>query len=195
MMNHSKKTSRGNKSRTAGARKAPGPGDVIVKRMTYPGPRISSTAGNVIAVDASTTAAAVQSLAATEWSSFAARYQQYRVRAVILHLEPCQTVTTTAVVHGAVYLADFIGASSPGSAAQVLSDERGLIVSTSRPIRFRADWSRNPNAKLWNPTSSALPVANSYGVCFASNANSALTASTPYFSVTIEWEVEFRGSQ
>lgn len=174
--------------------------DIIVKRMTIPNSAvIASTAGNILALDTSTTAALVQSAPASEWASFAARYQQYRVRKVRLLLEPVNTVSFTvaavAVVHTSLYSGDFIGSSVPGSAAQVLSDEKARVTNTSKRLVYTVDWSRNPNARLWNPTSAALPVANSYGVAFASATNAILAANANYFTKTVEFEVEFRGAQ
>jgi hypothetical protein len=98
--------------------------------------------------------------------------------------------------HSQLYVSDFIGTSVPASAAQVLSDEGSKVMCTYKPFVFEATWARNPNAKLWNPTTAAVPAANSYGIAWASNTNATLmTAAAPYFSYDVEWEVEFRGSQ
>jgi hypothetical protein len=173
-------------------------GDIIVKRMTVPAGQISSTAGGIITVS-SFTAASVQSGPASEWASFAARYQQYRVRSVTMVMEPrfpgSGTPVTTSGSHGALYVSDFIGSATPSSAAQVLSDERSVVANTSKRIVFTVDWVRNPNAKLWNPTSAALPTANSFGIAVAGDSQSTLAASTAYFDVNVIWEVELRGSQ
>jgi len=176
-----------------------GDGDVVTKRMTYPGGFISSNGANVIVVTTVATAADVQSLPASEWASFAARYQQYRVKSVRAILEPLypgsSTPTNASTGHNALYVADYIGTAAPGTAAQVLSDEGAVVINTSRKVDFKTTWARNPNARLWNPTSAALPAANSYAIAVASNTALALVASTDYFTVTMEWEVEFRGSQ
>jgi len=177
-------------------------GDVLVKRMTLPVAEVKTTAGSIIALDASTTAASVQSAPASEFASFAARYQQFRVRSVELIMEPAfpaNSIPDNGTGHGTVYVSDYIGSAAPGTSAQVLSDEGALITNTSKRLRFKADWSRNPNAKLWNPTSAALPVANSFGISFASQtaalAPDALAASTIYYTRTHVWVVEFRGAQ
>lgn len=178
-----------------------GAGDVLVKRLTLQGGQIFSTAGNVIAVNATNlTAANVQSVPATEWASFAARYQQFRVRSVRVIMEPTYpgsgTPVAASVSHGTFYVGDFIGSAVPTTAAQVLSDEGVHIYCTSQRVDYMVDWTRNPNAKLWNPTSAALPVANSYGIAYASNsAATCLAASTTFYSYTVEWIVEFRGAQ
>jgi len=180
--------------------KITGDGDIIVKRMTLPGIIVSSTAGQVIAVNTATDTTLVQSAPASEWASFAARYQQYRVRSVTMIMEPVfpgsgTPVGVAADGHGALYVSDFIGGSVPGSAAQVLSDEGAVCSGTSKRIVYTVDWARNPNAKLWNPTSAVIPTANSFGIAYASDTTTVLVASTNYFVRTTLWEVEFRGSQ
>jgi len=175
-------------------------GDIIVKRLTLPEGAVSSTAGGIIAVDAVATTGQCQSLPASEWASFAARYQQFRVRAVTVILEPIfpgsGTPTAAATVgHSTLYVGDYIGTAVPGSAAQVLSDERGICINTSKRMVYTVDWARNPNAKLWNPTSAALPAANSMGIAIASNTTVALPAATAIYTTTVMWDVEFRGSQ
>jgi len=176
-----------------------GAGDGIVKRLTLPQASVNSSAGNVIALDATSTAALCTS--ASEWASFAARYQQFRVRGVRVILEPIwpgagNVVASTAFNHSALYVGDFIGVAAPASPTQLLSDEGAVVTNTSKRVDFTVDWARNPNAKLWNPTSAALPAPNGFGIAFASNpASATLQASTGYYSKTLEWIVEFRGSQ
>jgi hypothetical protein len=99
------------------------------------------------------------------------------------------------VAHSILYQGDFIGASVPGSAAQLLSDERVKESATYKDFMYMATWSSNPNAKLWNPVSAGIPVANVFGIAVGSPAAPALTTATTYYAVVIEWEVELRGSQ
>jgi hypothetical protein len=171
-----------------------GTGDVIVKRLTLPGGLLTSGAGGIIAVD-SISSTTVQSGPATEWASFAARYQQYRVRAMRVVNKAVLPVNTATITQGSLFVSDYIGSSSPASSAQVLSDERAVVHSTAKDWVYQASWSRNPNAMLWNPTSAAVPVANQFGVAIASSSAPALTVNTTYGSYTLEYVVEFRGSQ
>jgi len=175
-----------------------GPGDVLTKRMSAFQNAVSSTAGGVIVIT-SISSALVQSNPATEWASFAARYQQFRVRRVTLILDPIfpgsGTPVTAVDAHGPILLGDFIGSAVPAAAVNVLADERSRVFNSSQRIVFSADWSRNPNARLWNPTSAALPVANSFSVVYCSQTSTTLAASTTFFGSTILWDVEFRGSQ
>jgi len=193
-----KKSSRGR--RNGKIHRSLGAGDMIVKRMTLPSLALSTNGSGVIPVT-NITAAQVQSTPASEWASFAARYQQFRVRSVCIIVDPIWVSSAGPAVTGAngatqLYVGDFIGSSTPGSAAQVLSDERCRIFSTAKPFRFCSTWAINPNARLWNPTSAALPTANSFGITLASSTINALVPdSTDYMMYVVEWIVELRGAQ
>jgi len=171
-------------------------GDVIQKRFTLPG-TLSSTAGAIVGVT-SFKASGVETSPATEWASFAARYQQYRVKSIHFIGDPCSNVNgfSNNEFNSQMYVGDYINASVPGSAAQVLSDERAIVVSTAKRINFLVTSSRNPNAMLWNPTSATLPAANDYSIVMASStATGLLPLSSAIYVYVIEWIVEFRGSQ
>jgi len=169
-------------------------GDQIVKRMTYPGEVLATGAGTTISVT-SFSSGTVQSLAATEWASFAARYQQYRVRKLLVRGKAVNPIQDATHSHGVLVRGDFIGASSPATGAQVLSDENAKEVATCKDFQDVVTWQRNPNAKLWNPTSAVVPAANTFSWVCASITTPALTTATTYYAVVLEWEVEFRGSQ
>jgi hypothetical protein len=171
-------------------------GDVIVKRMTIPSLLIPVNGAFVIPVT-TFDSTLVQSTPATEFASFAARYQQYRVRSMTLVTKAIHPTTDTLMInHSTMYVSDFIGTSAPTSGAQVLADERAKQFSTARDWSFSVSWDRNPNAKLWNPTSAVIPAANSYGVALCSNPALPLsTVAIDVFSLAILFEIELRGSQ
>jgi hypothetical protein len=169
-------------------------GDQIVKRMILNYGALATGAGTVLPVTL-IRSQDVQTNPATEWASFAARYQQYRIRALRVTGKATQPVQTATVSHSVFYRGDFIGASPPSTSAQVLSDENVKMVGTDKDFLDIVTWARNPNAKLWNPTSTYIPTANSFGWCGASPTTPALTTATTYYALTVEWEVEFRGSQ
>jgi len=167
-------------------------GDELVKRMTIPN-GIIAIAANVVAVQ-TLDDTLVQSNPATEWASFAARYQQYRVRAMHVHFKSVYIVNTATNEISTMYYADFIGTSVPTTVGQVLADEGCVIKSSSQDHTQTITWARNPNAKLWNPTSAVIPAANSYGVALCSTT-AALFSGADAFTYSIVFEVEFRGSQ
>jgi len=169
-------------------------GDQIVKRLTIPVITLATGAGVVIPVT-SITSSAVQSVPASEWASFAARYQQYRVRAIRLTGKAINPVQTATLTHSVLYRGDYLGSAVPATAAQVFSDENVRENTTCRDFVDIVTWDRNPNSKLWNPTSAAIPAANQFAWVCASPGAPVLLTGTTYYAVTIEYEVEFRGSQ
>jgi len=169
-------------------------GDQIVKRMSFSNDILATGAGTTIA-PFSVSSSGPEQFPATEWASFSARYQQYRVRAIRITGKAIQPIQTATISHSVLYRGDFIGASTPTTAAQVLADENVKEVATNKDFRDIVIWERNPNARLWNPTSAAIPVANTYSWVVASPTLPALTTATTYYALVVEWEVEFRGSQ
>jgi hypothetical protein len=172
-------------------------GDLITKRLTH---NDSYSTTNAVLTLQTISTSNVESDPATEWSSFAARYQQYRVKALsvtVYMLDPVGYAATPFV------FSDYIGTATPSSATQILSDERSVIRAPggqqgSTMFVYETDWSRNPNAKLWNPTSAAVPSANVYGIAFASHPLASATtggSAVLHFITTTAWLVEFRGSQ
>jgi hypothetical protein len=187
------------KNRTAGSfgRALSNAGDIIVKRCTLSGQVLATGAGTVIPVT-SFTSSQVESGPAVEFASFASRYQQYRVRAIRVRgkaTQPTQSNESAIIAHSTLYQGDYIGSAAPGSSAQVFSDERVKETATCKDFSYVATWSRNPNAMLWNPTSAAIPSANQFAIVVASPTAPAMTSGVTYYAVTVEWEVEFRGSQ
>jgi hypothetical protein len=166
-------------------------GDQIVKRMTLNG-SFSTGAGTAIAV-ISVTSGSVTS--ATEWASFSARYQQYRVRAIRVTGKAIQPIQTATIVHSALFRGRYIGTSVPSSSAQVLADENVKQSCTNKDFVDIVTWQGIPDAKLWNPTSAAIPSVNQFSLVYASNPSGVLTTGTTYYVNTYEYEVEFRGSQ
>lgn len=196
--NPSKNQKRSNKSQIDRFVTSPNMGDIIRKRMTIANGSIATTAGGIIAL-ATFSSALVQSAPASEWASFAARYQQFRVLAMRFKGEPSLKVNAvnTATNHLllAVYSGDFIGTQVPATAAQVFSDENAKQTSAGNELIITASAQRNPNAMLWNPTNAALPAANAIGVALASNTTAIGPGSLSAFQYVLEFQVEFRGSQ
>jgi hypothetical protein len=169
-----------------------GDGDVINKRMTF-FQQITATGGGLIPV-AGISSDTVRSNPASEWTSFAARYQAFRVRGMkTTFIARHPTQDTVATVHGSLYVADTLVSNTPGSSAQILSDEGSRVYPTHKSFTYVANWARNPNSKLWNPTSAAIPAANQLAIFYGSP--DTLAASVSYFDVIIEYDIELRGSQ
>jgi len=169
-----------------------GEGDSILKRMSFTS-TLSSNAGGSIPITAFTTDT-VRSNPATEWASFAARYQAYRVRAMrVQFIATHPTVDAVATSHAALIVSDSTQGQTPTSTGQVFADERSIVRETFRRFSYTTDWSRNPNAKLWNPTNAAIPVANQFQVNVITLGT--LANSTLYYELIFEFDVELKASQ
>lgn len=172
-------------------------GDIILKRMTIPNGSLSTTAGGIVAVTTFSNSL-VQSTPATEFASFAARYQQFRIKSFAIRSVPTFPVNSgmTAITgHNALYVSDFLGSAVPATAAQILADERCVVNSTARNWIFTVTSKRNPNALLWNPTSAAIPVANQMSIALASSTTATMPVSAIIGILDFEWIVELRGAQ
>jgi len=173
-------------------------GDQIVKRITATGVTLATGAGTVIPITTVGTGSASTynpQGQGVEFASFAARYQQYRVRAIRVTGKAVQPIQTATITHSDLFRGDYIGAAAPATSPQVFSDERVKTCATAKDFVDVVTWKRNPNAKLWNPVTAAVPAANSFSWVCASPSAPPLTTATTYYAVTVEWEVEFRGSQ
>jgi hypothetical protein len=169
-----------------------GAGDFITKRMTSSS-SITTTGGGAIGVT-TISSGGVQSIPSTEWTRFAAAYQSYRVRGLRVKFIPTHpTVDAVATVHSFLVVGDSLQGNAPSSATQIMSDEASVEFPTHKGKVFICDWSKNPNAKLWNPTTAVIPTANLFQINFASP--NVLAVTTKYFDILIEWIVDFRGSQ
>jgi len=170
-------------------------GDIITKRCTFSLAGATAVAHLVPIVAITTDTARSNS---TEFPSFAARYQEFRVKSMKMFFIP---VANVATVDGGVsniptlLVADYLSTNTPSTPAQLLSDERVAIHHGCQMFSFTTDWSRNPNAKLWSSTSVAIPNPNLYSIVYGSIVADPLVANVIYFNNIIEYIVEFRGSQ
>jgi hypothetical protein len=166
---------------------------------TFAGGVISSSAGNLIALNTCSNDT-VRTIGSPEFTSLSPRYQEFRVRRIINRYVPvwpnCQVFGCSATAnHSLVYAGTFWGGSSPANGQGLLSSTGGKVTSTNREIVIQADWNNFENGKLWTPVGSAVATANNYGVaiCGPVVGSSTIVASTDYYTVFNEWDVEFQG--
>jgi hypothetical protein len=169
-------------------------GDVIQKRITFTTSGASTGAGTSIPITSLSSDLARTS--GVEFSSFAARYQEFRVAGMKVTFVPRYNVSdlSGASPLGCLLVGDFIAGNTPASAAQLLSDERSVVHTTGNMFVYSVSWAGNPNAKLWSATNVAIPTPNLFSVVYGST-NSTLLGATVYHTLIVEWLVEFRGSQ
>lgn len=182
--------------RTISTRRSAAP-DIDERICTGPYGVITSTAGGVIAPTAVSSGFVFTN--GTEFASYAARYSEYRIKAMRMHFmacHPAQVPTATITGdHGAIFVGQSEQGPVVGSGQQVMSLFRRKVHSTSKSFVAYADWSRNENAKLWNAVAAIVPAANNFSIQWGTPtfANNAIVASTDYFSCFLEWDVQFRG--
>jgi hypothetical protein len=178
-----------------------GPDLSITRRIcTFSGGILSSTAGSLIALN-TCSSDTVRTIGSPEFTSYSARFLQFRVRRVLNRYYPVWPLGSNVVGatgnlnHGVIYSGTFYGASSPGTGQALLSSDAGRAHRSCDTITVQANWDKNPSAKLWTPVGSAIVASAAFGVaiCGPLGANSTLVPSVDYFTVVNEWDVEFSG--
>jgi hypothetical protein len=178
-----------------------GPNLTITRRIcTFSGGILASTAGSLIALN-TCSSDTVRTIGSPEFTSYSARFLQFRVRRVLNRYYPVWPVGSNVVGatgnlnHGVIYSGTFYGASSPGTGQALLSSDAGRAHRSCDTITVQANWDKNPSAKLWTPVGSAIVASGAFGVaiCGPLGANSTLVPSVDYFTVVNEWDVEFSG--
>jgi len=174
-----------------------GDGDMILKRLTIGGIKMNSGVGGTLL--GGTETAQVQTVPAFGWSSYAARFQQYRVRAIRITGKALLPVNanngSVIVLHDALYRADYSSGAVPVSPAQVLADEKSRISTTCKDFVDVVTWEQNPNAKLWTLTANPIPTAQEFAWTCMNSQALVLSPSLNYYLLTFEFDVQFRGAQ
>jgi len=177
-----------------------GPDIKITRRIcTFAGGTISTTAGNLLALNTCSNDT-VRTIGSPEFASYSARFMEFRVRRVTNRYMPTWAFSNVfgndaSHNHGVVYAGTFYGGAAPANGQGLLSSTGGKACTSCKEIVIQADWNQFPNGKLWTPIGSAINAANVYGVgiCGPVLASSTFVASTDYFNVVNEWDVEFCG--
>lgn len=127
-----------------------------------------------------------------DWASCAALYSDYRVRRIIVKLIPLQAFTVTnsggMLVAGKFYGGD----GSQISNVQTALETRGSqIINCLSPdtVTVTVTPSTSPSSDNWDRTNVGMSTITNFGVYFYATG---LTASTSYFTLVAEYEVEFR---
>jgi hypothetical protein len=169
--------------------------DTVIVKMVFANQVITTTAFGVVNVTTTLQSDQCSQFPSGSWASYAARFGQYRVHSMAMHLYPTLPVNSTSAAAGQIstmHFSDFIATYIPSTAAGIVGDSSWREFSTGKPITFRANWARNPNAKLWSPTSAAIPIDRRYGIAYCSHTNiNLLPVATIIFTYSAEFLVEF----
>jgi hypothetical protein len=131
---------------------------------------------------------------ATGWTVMSAVWGEYRVRSMRVTAYPVYQVNTTAVtIPCAVCACSFVANELYTNIGPALDGMNAQLFPGDEVVVAAADWTANPNAKLWTPVATgAVPQDNRYGIQILDLQATTATASTTVYSVLIEYLVEWR---
>jgi hypothetical protein len=172
--------------------------EIFEKRMTFAS-TATAGAGTGVISPAAISNAQVQSLPATEWVSYANRFKLYRVKKIKYNAFPVSTNTSQfagANVSSCLFACDW-AVSAPSTASEILAEERCTLHPTvgRQAVVKTITFEKNPNAKLWTDTGSAIVADRQFGIALCSHPTIIITqpaTATLIFAVVIEWIVEFK---
>ncbi len=155
---------------------------------------LTTTAGGVIGITTLANAAVVNST--SDFSSLAALYTAYRVKAIRVQLLPLYTApayTGAALFYAPCALAVFPWTSNtvPTTFAQALDVTGCKVVSGYREAVINTSWKGDPDAHLWTGTGAAIGSNEQFGISVIGSAT-ASSASTTVMKVLSWYLVEFR---
>jgi len=129
----------------------------------------------------------------TEFSSMAARYQEYRVRAMRVKWRPHPSQAVASDL-GQSVSAVWTAAAAPSTLPSFAAcDGFHACSNLSMALDMTASWEINPNAKLWCDRGSSIPTANSFGVSFRfADVCSAALNGYSLVQIYAEYDVEWR---
>jgi len=152
---------------------------------------IRSTAAGVIALTATGGQDIITSLG-TEWSNFAQEFSEFRVKSVGIEFTPSTTNSTaTTGPYQGVLLVTPWAQLKPTTSASVLQADQITKFSTLEEREVQVNPPAFPNAALWNPVGTALPIDRDYGFTYIS-VGSVLAVSSDIFTGIFKIHAEFK---
>lgn len=166
---------------------------VFVRRMALSYSTLSTGVGGTLAWSAIANTSNVQ-VSCPDFASCANIYGAYRVRAMEVHLLPAFVVNTTAVtVPLCVATCTFQAGAAPANYAAIVDGSNVQMLSGYKQYKLTCDDRRDPNARLWTPTSAAVPTGNNFGIVICGSTTTS-TASTLIWAVQAWAVVEFQSA-
>jgi hypothetical protein len=165
-------------------------------RLCYATALSTNVAGNIVNAQFST--GQVFSLPALGWTSYAARFVQYRVVGMRYRLFPHyntsfdSTLTSTL---GTIAICPYYNGNPPSTLNQILLGPDMRLISTAKGATVENIPEGFLNAGIWQDTGSLIPLINQYGLSLYGFNSVALAANQIIFDALIEWIVEFRDPQ
>ncbi len=160
---------------------------------------INTSAGGYIPINTLNSDAARTS--GVNWSSYASRFQQFRVKSIYVRLFPLVDVTTALTAGGGAvtphpgpiaFAAYREGTGYASYNAIVAGADSTIFNGREKILSYSVDWSNNREAKLWSSTNAAIPTAYVFGMQFSgADTGPTSSASTTYYRMIAAWDVEF----
>jgi hypothetical protein len=130
------------------------------------------------------------------WGGLAGRFLEYRVKAIRIRILPLANMNYangTVVPPVGLFAADMKAGVGYANAAARADGANLRLYRGYGVMDLTCDWQGYPDAHLWTPTTTAIAAAETYGVEIGDMGIApASAASTVYFRVLEEYEVEFR---
>jgi hypothetical protein len=169
---------------------------IVTRRICAAATNISTTAGGLLL--ATTLASSSAASAASDFASYAALFTSYRVKAVKTTLLPYFPVPLfngvgTVVVPPSIASSEFRGGLGGATYQSIADGAKSRFLSGYKSYALTADYSKDNDAQLWTPTTSAIPAAESYGILAMGTATAA-TANTAIWVANPEYLIEFRAT-
>ncbi len=137
----------------------------------------------------------------SNWSSFASRFKQFRVRAIRIRLFPLVDVTTALTAGGGAvtphptalaFAAYREGLGYSNFASLCAGADSRIFNGREKIISYSTDWSNNPEAKFWCQTNAVIPTEQQFGFQYRDTGTApASSATTTYYRIVTEWDTEF----
>jgi hypothetical protein len=130
---------------------------------------------------------------ASEWSSLASVFQEFRVLKLCLRLCPRPTVASGPPPPLA--FCKFYGNTAPSNLAGVFAFDNVHLLDplVTKEFRYSIDARNFPNAIIWSNTVTGVTLANDYGIAYIQADTLNTTTSLLVYSGLLEYIAEFRG--
>lgn len=155
---------------------------------------ISTTAGGVVSLAQILNSANVTTC--PDWSSASGMFQLYRVRTMVVKVEPFYPVTTwngvsITTVPAALYVAPFYAGALLTSLQGHLDSPAVKMCSGYRPMTYSIDFKGDIESHFWTAVGVAQPAVEQFGATVIGQ-NATSTANTPVWRGVVWYEVELK---
>ena len=176
------------------------PKDQTIVRRTFRYGYVLSTNGSAIMAVVTISSLTLGTIG-TQFNNFSQEFQEYRVPRIKAHLICANSVSysqpgTNTYPHCPI-LSTRWWELAPTLFEGVAQGSQCKILNSGKDYTMESNYNGFPNAQLWSATNVTLPADRAYGFVFCTPPGSYAVpeASSPVFSLVMEWDVEFKFAQ